>query len=628
MDIVTFSSGAIAEYEQKNWRIITAVSTNEVHIKCLTDKVFKIVDVKQLKPAKLSMSDAKEVELSVIDNDKWDIALFRYHTVKPYIDIGGNNAKKLAIICHQAGIDLATAYRWIEAFKKSGKISSLLPRNRGRKAGKTLLSEAVENIINDTIDKHYLTKQKKCVSSVVDRAVRQIKRSKLPIPHKNTIRKRIADISERKTTKAREGEQAARHKHDPILDHYTHAKWPLSIVQIDHTPIDLMVVCSEDRSIVIGKPWMTVAIDVYSRVVLGVYISLDPPSALSVGLCLYNAMLPKENWLEQRGIKGHWPCYGIMDVVHADNAKEFRGKMLQRACKEYTTDLHWRPVGRSHFGGHIERLLGNFNGKLHELPGTTFSNFTKKGDYNSEAAAVMTFDECERYLMINIIGVYHRERHSGINCPPLVKYEEGILGTDTTLARGLPSVPVDERKLMLDMLPIIERSIQRYGVLLDFIEYMSDVLVPWINTTDPATGKARKFIFKRDPRDISVLYFWDPELKRYFDIPYRNLDNPSLTLWELRAIRRHLDEQGLSHVNEDDIFSAYDELDEIEETAIKETKRHKRAKASKKAHKNTPIPHTIADEIYNDNSNEIQSLEMDERFNEDENDRFDIDFED
>ena len=60
-----------------------------------------------------------------------------------------------------------------------------------------------------------------------------------------------------------------------------------------------------------------------------------------------------------------------MSTVHADNAKEFRGTMLRKAYQEYGIHLHWRPVRRPHFGGHIERLLGTLNHEIHNLPGST-----------------------------------------------------------------------------------------------------------------------------------------------------------------------------------------------------------------------------------------------------------------
>jgi putative transposase len=42
----------------------------------------------------------------------------------------------------------------------------------------------------------------------------------------------------------------------------------MDVLQIDHTPVDVMVVDAE-RRLSIGRPWLTVAIDVASRMVAG-----------------------------------------------------------------------------------------------------------------------------------------------------------------------------------------------------------------------------------------------------------------------------------------------------------------------------------------------------------------------
>jgi putative transposase len=141
-------------------------------------------------------------------------------------------------------------------------------------------------------------------------------------------------------------------------------------------------------------------------------VSFDPPGALAVGLCLAHAILPKDTWLARHEINTPWPVWGIMDAVHADNAKEFRGSMLHKACEEYRIDLHWRPVARPHFGGHIERLLGTLNHEIHTLPGSTFSNPVARGTYDSEQHAAMTLSEFERWLSILIVEIYHQRLHS------------------------------------------------------------------------------------------------------------------------------------------------------------------------------------------------------------------------
>src|SRR5215467_12427668 len=55
------------------------------------------------------------------------------------------------------------------------------------------------------------------------------------------------------------------------------ASRPLEVVQIDHTRADVFVVDEQTRT-PIGRPWLTLASDVYSRIVPGFYLTMDAPS--------------------------------------------------------------------------------------------------------------------------------------------------------------------------------------------------------------------------------------------------------------------------------------------------------------------------------------------------------------
>lgn len=91
--------------------------------------------------------------------------------------------------------------------------------------------------------------------------------------------------------------------------HFPDADYPLHCVQIDHTVVDLLIVDDEHRK-PIGRPWVTVAIDVYSRIIMGCHLSLDAPSETSVALCVAQAIAPKEEFLLKHKIDAEWPVWG------------------------------------------------------------------------------------------------------------------------------------------------------------------------------------------------------------------------------------------------------------------------------------------------------------------------------
>jgi len=164
-------------------------------------------------------------------------------------------------------------------------------------------------------------------------------------------------------------------------------------------------------------------------------------------------------------------------------------------------------------GAHIERLLGTLLRALHELPGATFSNPGERGNYDSQARAVMTLAELERWLTEYIVGVYHAKPHRGIGTSPLHRWTTGVFGDAHDGGAGVIDRPANEERIRLDFLPFVERTVQAYGISIDGIHYYSDVLRRFVGATE--NGRRRVFVFRRDPRDISTVSFWDPELQRY-----------------------------------------------------------------------------------------------------------------
>ena len=127
---------------------------------------------------------------------------------------------------------------------------------------------------------------------------------------------------------------------------------------------------------------------------------------------------------------------------------------------------------------------------------------------------------------------------------------------------------------MIDFLPVIRRDIGRTGFVIDHITYYSDILKPWIARRE----QLDRFILRRDPRDISSVWVLDPESKRYLEIQYRAISNPSVTLWEHKKAVQKLREAGRDKVDEASIFQMIGQMREITDTAAKETKKARRDK--------------------------------------------------
>lgn len=519
-----------------------------------------------------------EPELLDIPEELWAIAQSRRQWIDPLLGSYYQHAQALGDqIAAKAGVSRATVYRWVAAFRRTGLLSSLLPntRQRGGKDG-SRISPEVEALILDAIKNFHDTTQQQSLAETVTEIRRRCSNAGLPLPAANTIRMRLARTDGRVRTRLRAGDAAAHDRHDPIKGVIPDADWPLSMVQIDHTLLPVIIVDDVHRKS-INRAWITLAIDVYSRVCLGMFLTLEAPSAMSAGMCIAHAVLPKEAWLRRLGVTTvDWPCWGVMGALHMDNAREFRGDMLKAACKEYDIDIHLRPVKTPRYGAHIERLMGTVTQGLKTVKGATFSGPDERGQYDAEGNACMTFSEIEKWLVL-FFARYHISKHDGIGTSPLKKWREGLLGTKSKPGRGLPARRLDEEVLRINFTPYEERTVQGYGVVIDDVHYYHDVLRPWINAPHPEFPKhKRKFRFHRDPRDISQLYFFDEISRRYVHIPYRDTSLPPVSIWELRDAHRRGAERGIRPENEKAIFAIVNEQRALEADAASKTKTARR----------------------------------------------------
>ncbi len=524
-------------------------------------------------------------DLDTIADEDWKTAQSRYAAIQPLLDRFDVGRREVEARAQEVGINFTTLYRWLKLYRDAGTLDGLMPEKRGVRRGAKKISVHAEQIIQDVISVLYLTVQRPSVQKVVLEARRRCIEAQLTeVPHPNTVRARVAEISERETLRKRGYREKAKNKFIPVPGQFPNADYPLAVVQIDHTPADIILVDDIYRK-PIGRPYITMAIDVFSRMVVGYYLSFDAPSVTSVGMCVAQAILPKDDWLVLHKVDAKWPVSGLMTTIHVDNGSDFRSESFRNSCMMYNIRLEYRPVKQPRYGGHIERLLGTMLKEIHDLPGTTFSSIKERDEYDSEKHATMTKSEFETWLVTLICKVYHKRLHSSIGMTPEKKWELGIFGDKNTPGRGMPALPANREVLLLDFLPMFKRTIQADGVSVDGLTYYADVIRQWINADDPDTpGKKRQFIFRRDPRDISVIWFHDPELKMYFRIPYADQTIPSMSIWEYQQAVSRARQQGMKSVDEAMVLQALNDLRQQVDGSSERTKKARRQQQKRKEH--------------------------------------------
>lgn len=603
--VVKLSKGGIYlnNQDQQEYQLIEYIDPYQSLFKNLTTLKIQQMDIKDFE--NVSQSDHSVICLDIEDvsETQWHKAQQKLEAINPIISHQSEYAiDGLAKRAKECNVSVRTLQRWIANYSQTNSIASLVDQKRGWREGKRRITPQQEEIINEVIDNYYLTVQRPYVQAAINEVNRLCYKKGIEKPSKNAIRYQINQIDEKVHLTRRGYRKRVRDKYEPKAGNFPTVTHPLQVIQIDHTQVDLIIVDDEFRK-PIGRPTITLAIDVYSRMITGYYISLDAASFTSVGMCLSRSILPKKALLARYGITyASWDVFGVPEKIHVDNATEFRSNSLQRSCALYGITIEYRPVARPEFGGHIERVIRTIMKKTHLLDGSTFSNTQEKAEYDSEKYACMTLDDFESWFLKLIVTQYHESIHGSLDCTPSQKWQIGIHGDEFSTGIGIPTIPTDEQSLILDFMPSDKRIIQHNGVSMDGLSYYDPCLNPYINRIDKKTNKKKKFIFRRDPRDISQLWFYEPQIKRYFKVPLANRALKPMSLWEYKLIKKQV-KAAHGDVNEHLIFRGQDEMakdvevaKENSKTARRQAQRRKQHTKSQDYHKK-PIAQDLTTEI-------------------------------
>ncbi|MBY4639837.1 DDE-type integrase/transposase/recombinase [Gluconacetobacter entanii] len=510
-----------------------------------------------------------------VDDVTWELATNRSALLRPLAEAERLNALEVRHVAQRLGLSVQHTYRLIKKLREEKTTSALIPHARGPRPGSRRLSDAVERLIMEVVKKSYLQREKPTLTRVYRHLCEACRAVDRKPPSMKALRARINAIDLKKQVRRREGSVVAEAHFHQIKGSLETTR-PLEIVQIDHTKVDLILVDDVTRCS-IGRPWLTLVLDVHTRMVLGFLLSLEAPSATSVALAVAQAVLPKDTWRAERLIEHSWPTAGLPTCIHVDNGAEFHSRAFERGCAQHGVEIVYRPPATPRYGGHIERLMGTLMGRIHCLPGTTFSNVQVRGDYASEARACLSFREFERILALEVLGPYHNEVHRSLGCTPVARWVEATQGISLRH-------PVDEQGFLLDFMPFQERVVRRDGVRLFNIQYQDGALAHLLRR--PGT----KMRVKYDPRNLSAVFV---ELSDgdHIRVPYADLRRAPITLWEHREAVRTLRQEGRRTIDEHAIFSAI-----VTQRAILDEARGRNRQARRKtvrrevAHALTPEP--------------------------------------
>jgi putative transposase len=350
----------------------------------------------------------------------WELASQRANAVRKILESKSNRTAEVDKWAAKLGISDRQMWRQLRDFAQHGTTSGMVAQTAGRKRGARILDIRVERIIDKKIEKFYLVPESPTRVALWERIAGACREEGLKPPTKKTVARRLDAYRTRSAQRRRLGHKGAKYKFVPMPGH-VEVHSPLERVEIDHTPLDVMARSDDPLCKYVARPWLTIAIDVYTRCVLGVHIGFEHPSILSVALCLTHAVLPKDPSDFDPSLS--WPMHGVPKMIMVDNGKDFVSAAFQRGCEEYGIVLCYRPIGSPHYGGMIERLIGTMVGQCHLLPGTTKNSVKARRDYDSQKHASMTLSQLRSWFIEQVLGHYHTREHRNLRMPPMVAWQ-------------------------------------------------------------------------------------------------------------------------------------------------------------------------------------------------------------
>jgi transposase InsO family protein len=338
----------------------------------------------------------------------------RYKKISPYLSTGSLRPKN------------RTERRWVASYKQAKStygdgMAGLYPQT-GRQGNRTRrMRDEVDAAMNEFIKTHYECKSRRKAHSSWCAFIRECEERGWKAPSFNTFLKAVRNRPRHEQKEKREGPRSAHNEKEFFfyLDQDTppHGDRPFEIAHIDHTELDVELVCLKTGE-VLGRPWLTIMTCAFSRRFVGKYLTFDPPSSRSL-------MMVSRDCVRRYG--------RIPQTFVYDGGKEFGSIYFHHLMGRYECTDKIRPTADGRFGSPCERLFGTTNTMLiHNLAGNTQITKTPRimtKSVNPKNLAVWDLAGLDERLEEYMFHTYDVREHPALSQSPRDAFLNGLLTT-------------------------------------------------------------------------------------------------------------------------------------------------------------------------------------------------------
>jgi transposase InsO family protein len=411
----------------------------------------------------------------------------RYEAIRPYL------AKD-----KDAGSDLPnrTIYRWLASYRQAEHVYGngyvgLLPRTSGRGNRSLKLQESSRELMMEFIARDYESNKQKNKRSVYALLLRECEERGVIAPSYKTFAQAVDSRPRYEQALRRQGSRAA-YIHEPFyfdleLATPRHGDRPFEIVHLDHTELDIELICSRTgRNL--GRPWASFLTDAFSRRLLAVILLYQAPSKVA-------CMLTMRECVRRFG--------RLPQTLVVDGGREFQSAYFETLLACYECAKKTRPPAKPRFGSVVERLFGTTNTQfIYNLQGNTQSTRNVRqvtASVRPRDHAIWTLESLALRLRQFAYEVYDTALHTSLGQSPREVFIQGLIQGG---ARGSRLIPYDEQFRMMS-LPTTSKETATVspgkGIRLNYLYYWADTF------RDPLVERTRVPV-RYDPYDVGIAY--------------------------------------------------------------------------------------------------------------------------
>ena len=279
---------------------------------------------------------------------------------------------------------------------------------------------------------------------------------------------------------AREGLTAYQRNNRPLYGSAMQYRESVGCYQLDETQGDIYLVSKWDRSKVIGRPNVYLAIDTASGLIAGVYVGLDAGETALMA-CIANAVGDKATYCAAYGIDlspADWPSRGLPSEIISDRGGEFVGDRINELCICYGIDRQALPPFRAEEKPLVERAMDLIQDSYKSMlrgRGVIGDDVGERWATDYRQQAILTLDEYTAIVIHTIIALNKGRVLTDIGHLPVDAPNTPATLWKWLVDRGKSTLlDVDADELYRRALPRASGKLTRKGIVWNGLRYLPE----------------------------------------------------------------------------------------------------------------------------------------------------------